>query len=101
MKILLRFLRLADIMDKENDQNGLKILNSQFNLFIKKHSHYVPTDNKNAPKAWRRNMDYNETENSPYFGSITEFLKKFPNGIGDWVKWRRKNRKKINKRLGV
>lgn len=92
MKTLLRFLKLADTMDKENDENGLKILNTHFGAFIKKHSHYVP-DNSNTPNPWRRNMDYSKWDNSPYFGSVSEFMKKFPGGIKDWIEWRRKNRK--------
>lgn len=93
MKRLLRFLKLADVLSKNNDQLGLKRLNTQFDAFIKKHGHYEPKNDGTTPNPWRRNMDYSGWENSPYFGSMSEFMEKFPGGIRDWVKWRRQTEK--------
>lgn len=92
MRRLLRFLRLADSLSKNNDKS-LECLCVQFDAFIKKHGHYEPKNDGSTPNPWRRNMDYSDWENSPYFGSVSEFMKKFPGGIKDWVEWRRKNQK--------
>ena len=36
------------------------------------------------------NLDYSPEEESPYFGSVGEFLEKYPGGIGDWLVEKRK-----------
>ena len=92
MNRLERFLKLALLFHKNNDQSSLNILNVQFNSFIKKHGHFEPHNDPNLPNPWKRNMDYAEYENSPYYGSISEFMKKFPGGIKDWIEWRKKTK---------
>jgi len=96
MRRLLRFLKLAEQLDKVNDIEGLNRLCVYYNSFIIKHSHYVPDNDGKTPNPWRKNMDYAEWENSPYFGSVSEFMKKFPGGIKDWIEWRRKIKKDHN-----
>lgn len=97
MRRLLRFLKLADVLRIQNDEEGLKRLYAQYAGFIKKNAHYEPINDGITPNPWRRNMDYSDWENSPYFGSVSEFMKKFPGGIKDWVEWRRKTQKERNK----
>lgn len=98
MRRLLRFLKLASTLDANNDQAGLDSLCAQFDAFVKKYAHYAPQNDGNTPNPWRRNMDYSGWENSPYFGSIAEFMKKFPGGIRDWVEWRRQTQEDRNKK---
>jgi hypothetical protein len=93
MRRLMRFLKLAFSLDKNNDDLNLQRLCVQFDAFIKKHGHYEPKNDGTTPNPWRRNMDYSGWDNSPYFGSVSEFMKKFPGGIKDWIEWRRKNQK--------
>lgn len=58
-------------------------------------AHFVPNENSNTPDFFKKNLDYHEYEDSPYFGSASEFLQKYPGGIRDWLKERReKNEKK-------
>jgi hypothetical protein len=83
----MRFLKLADSM---KDSVGLKSLCVQFDSFMKKHGHYMPHNDGTTPNPWRKNMDYSSWESSPYFGSVSEFMEKFPGGIKDWIEWRRK-----------
>jgi len=78
MKTFLRLLKLAGTMDDNKQDVGL--LSKQINSFIKKHA-----------GPWKANLDY--TEDSPYFGSMSEFMEKFPNGVSDWLKWRREQKK--------
>ena len=92
MNRLERFLKLALLFHKNNDQSSLNILNVQFNSLVKKHGHFEPHNDPNLPNPWKRNMDYAEYENSPYYGSISEFMKKFPGGIKDWIEWRKKTK---------
>ena len=92
MRRLLRFLTLANILSNGDDL-GLKRLCVQFDAFIQKHGHYEPKNDGTTPNPWRKNMDYSSWENSPYFGSVSEFMEKFPGGIKDWVDWRRQTQK--------
>jgi hypothetical protein len=98
MRRLLRFLKLADTLDKNKDAAGLQSLCVQFDAFLQKHGHYVPENDGSTPNPWRRNMDYAGWENSPYFGSIAEFMEKFPGGIRDWIEWRRETQTDRNKK---
>jgi hypothetical protein len=41
---------------------------------------------------WRKNLDYGE--DSPYFGSVKDFLKKYKGGLAEYIRKRRKSRKK-------
>ena len=95
MRRLLRFLKLAYVLDQDKDKSNLDSLCTQFDAFVKKYGYFVP-DNKNTkpPNPWRKNLDYAGWEESPYFGSISEFMEKFPGGIKDWLKWRKDNNKK-------
>ena len=63
-------------------------------------AHYEPK-NDSTPNPWRKNMDYADWENSPYFGSMTEFMKKFPGGIEDWRKWKEKTKKQRFKKWDI
>lgn len=101
MRRLLRFLKLAEQLNENNDSYGLQTLCTQFDAFVKKHhkkAHYMPHNDGKTPNPWRRNMDYAGWENSPYFGSVSEFMEKFPGGIRDWVEWRRKTQEERNKK---
>lgn len=86
-----RLLRLAET-------TGVNLaLERQIALYlqrsIERTAHMVPSKETETPPMWRRNMDYSPDENSPYFGSVSDFLKKFPGGISEWRKWREKSRK--------
>jgi hypothetical protein len=63
--------------------------------FIQKLAKFVPDNDGKTPNPWKRNMDYDVGENSPYFGNVREFQEKFPS-IKDWVKWRQKTQKERN-----
>ena len=88
-----RLLRLAALVEGTKDEASF---DRQMELYIKRsierRAHFVPDDG-NTPPMWRTNMDYAPEENSPYFGSVSEFLKKFPGGIAEWRKWRDRSRK--------
>lgn len=86
-KILNRLLKIAETM-YDSGEDVSKICHN-IDAFIKKHGHYVPENNGKVPNPLRRNMDYAPWEHSPYFGSMTEFMEKFPGGIKDWLKWRK------------
>lgn len=61
-------------------------------------AHYGPKEDDNLPNPWRKNMDYGASyDQSPYYGSIKEFMKKFPGGIKQWREWREKTKKKRNR----
>ncbi len=74
-------------------QNRLKraslLLGNGFNKilhgFIEKHS------------LIKHNLDYDKKEESPYYGNMSEFIKKFPNGISDWLKYRKNSKNRISK----
>jgi len=96
---LVRMLKLADAMLQQQDAEGLERLCAQFQAFAGrriKTAHMEPMNDGTTPNPWRRNMDYAGYENSPYYGSVSEFMKKFPGGIREWVEWRRKTQKERN-----
>lgn len=95
---LARMLKLADTMLGEGDEGALERLCTHFEAFAGriKTAHMEPVNDGTTPNPWRRNMDYASWENSPYFGSVAEFMEKFPGGIRDWVEWRRKTQKERN-----
>lgn len=99
---LERLLRLATLL--ENTDNALSF-DRQFDLYIQRSlerfAHFVPSKETNAPPMWRRNLDYSPEEGSPYFGSVREFLKKFPKGISDWRKWRKRTQKRRDRKLRI
>lgn len=85
-----------DIMVTKQDLIPMKVPKLQRppqKSYMAKEAKYVPDTDGNTPSMWRKNMDYAGWENSPYFGSMSEFLKKFPGGIEEWRKWREKNKK--------
>ena len=47
---------------------------------------------KRSKQFFRKNLDYGER--SPYYGNVDEFLKDFPGGIEEWLKWRDENEEK-------
>ena len=61
--------------------------------FLRKHAHMEPKNDGSTPNPWRRNMDYSGWEQSPYYGSVSDFMKKFPGGIREWLDWRKKGEK--------
>ena len=87
-------------MSNSKEYGSLEKLCVQFDSIATKHleklAHFIPDNNGNLPNPWRRNMDYSEWENSPYYGSVSEFLRKFPGGIKDWLSWRNKTSKDRN-----
>jgi hypothetical protein len=89
-------LKLAAALHDAGDSSGYARLCVQFGAYIKKCAHYVPVNDGTAPNPLRFNMDYDAWENSPYYGSVSEFMEKFPGGIPDWVKWRKETQKKRN-----
>lgn len=95
---LYRLLKMAEAVCDSGDETAIKQMEAQFNGYVKKYcvAHYRPHNDGRTPNPWRRNMDYAPWENSPYYGSIAEFLEKFPGGIADWRKWREKTKKERN-----
>lgn len=93
-----RLLKLADVAYDSEDVKAIRIVEAQFNAYAKKYcvAHYRPHNNGNTPNPWRKQMDYASWENSPYYGSISEFMEKFPGGIPDWRQWREKIKKERN-----
>ncbi len=93
-----RMLRLAAL---QNDS----AFDRQFDLYLtrslERQAHMVPSKETNTPPMWRTNMDYAPEEESPYFGNVSEFLKKFPKGIAEWRKWREKSRKQRERRWRI
>ena len=71
-----RLLKLAKIYYKYKNHNELKKISCYFGKFIIKNSNYI----------LKKNLDYNLEDKSPYFGSVREFLKKYPGGIIDFLK---------------
>jgi len=80
-----RLLRLAD---KSVDEN----LDRQINLYLRRRA--GSDKDMGAPPKWKRNMDCSTEEGSPYFGSVEEFMERFPGGIADWREWRKKEARK-------
>lgn len=82
---LNRFLKLAEIYYEHNEFDSLRKLCSYFGSVLRKEA--------KVPDFFKKNMDYDSKEDSPYFGSVSEFLKKYPGGIMEWLE--KKNQKKI------
>lgn len=101
VNVLHRVLKLAELLYEASDMVSLKKVCAYFGPFIKKYAHMVPDNSGDAPILWKKNLDYAEYENSPYFGSVKEFLERFPGGIGDWLIWREKNKKDRNKMYDI
>jgi len=91
-----RMLKLAQTLDASGDSVGLARLCVQFNAYVKKCANYEPVNDGTTPNPFRTNMDYGGWENSPYYGSMSEFMKKFPGGISDWIVWRKDTEKERN-----
>jgi len=93
---LERILKLAETISLDEFNK----LSSYFDGMIKKISKYVPENDGSTPNPWKSNMDYGleggakEREQSPYYGNVADFLKKFPGGIKEWREWRDKSKKK-------
>lgn len=92
-----RILKLAEIIAESGDIIAFNRLCVHFDSYIKKYSHFEPNDD-DIPSVWRKNLDYGE---SPYFGSISEFMEKFPGGLKDWIIWRDKNKKNRYKEYSI
>ena len=92
----IRMLKLAETLYNSGDSEGFNRLCVQFNAYLRKCAHYEPVNDGTTPNPWRHNMDYAGWENSPYYGSMTEFMERFPGGIPDWIKWRRETQKERN-----
>lgn len=90
-----RMLRLAEIYYDSGDIESLNKFCVYFGPFMKKCAHYIPDEKSETPDFFKKNLDYAPYENSPYFGNVKDFLKKFPGGIGDWLEWRKKDKEKI------
>ena len=85
-----RLLKLADILYESKDIKNLNLVCACFGGYIRKCSHFIQDPKTNGPEFWRKNLDYSPEEESPYFGSVGEFLEKYPGGIGDWLVEKRK-----------
>jgi len=88
-----RILRASCALHDAEDSDGVDRLSRQLNLYIERRAHFVPSEKTKTPPMWRSNMDYAGFENSPWRGSMSEFKKKFPGGLKDFLKWRRKSQK--------
>lgn len=95
---LYRLLKLAEVVYDSEDEVAIKSIEAQFDCYVKKCcvAHFLPHNDGNTPNPWRRQMDYTSWENSPYYGSVSEFMKKFPGGIKEWREWRKKTQKERN-----
>jgi mannose-6-phosphate isomerase-like protein (cupin superfamily)/2'-5' RNA ligase len=87
-----RMIRMAESLDDGGDHESAERLCRQLDLLISRRAHFVPSDKTEAPPMWRENLDYGE--DSPYFGSVKEFMKRHPGGLGEYIRKRRKSRKK-------
>jgi hypothetical protein len=94
MGSLFRILKLAEAMMNNNE--NLEQLCVHADAYIKRHAHFAPENDGTTPNPWKSNMDYSSYENSPYYGSVSEFMRKFPGGIKDWLKWRKESQKERN-----
>lgn len=83
---LKRLMKFAELIKDESFDN-------QLNLFMKKHGHMEAINDGTTPNPWRTNTDYDSWENSPYYGSIKNFMEKFPGGIPEWRKYREETEK--------
>jgi hypothetical protein len=98
---LNRLLKIAAAIQDSEDYGALDSFCTQCEAFFKKHAHMVPHNDGTTPNPWRRNMDYSEFDRSPYYGSVSEFMEKFPGGIREWVEWRNKSKKDRFKRWDI
>ena len=86
---LNRILRIAILTTSKQELNRLS---NQLDLYIKR--------NAEIKQPLKRNFDYGY---SPWNGSVSEFMKKFPNGLKDFLKWNNKKqiltkeKEKLNK----
>lgn len=98
-----RLLRLATVM--EDAGADTVAFDCQLDLYlqrgIQRRAHVVPSKETNTPPMWRKNMDYAPKEESSYFGSVSEFMKRFPGGIAEWKKWRGKTRKQRERKWRI
>ena len=99
MSTIMRLLKTAEVIINSGNKNEIATFCNQFDMFLLKNSHFEPKNDGTTPEFWKKNLDYAPYENSPYYGSASEFLKKFPRGISDWLEWRRKGNKKTKARL--
>lgn len=94
---LNRLLKTAEIISISGDISLFNSFCVQFEAFIKKNivkaAHMEPKNDGTVPNPFRRNMDYSGWEGSPYFGSVSEFLERFPGGIREWVEWKNSTKK--------
>lgn len=85
-----RLLRLAELYYENGEMEELNKLSCYFGTFMKKNAHFIPDKDSKTPEFFKKNLDYDKKEDSPYFGNVKEFLKKYPGGIMDWLKSRKK-----------
>lgn len=95
---LVRLLKVAQAISDAGDIDAFNSFCAQFDAFVKKATlnkiaHMEPRNDGTTPNPWRKNMDYASWESSPYYGSVSEFMKKFPGGIKDWIEWKNKTEK--------
>lgn len=96
---LIRLLKIASVISDSGDIEAFNSFCVQFDAFVSKNNvinktaHMEPRNDGTTPNPWRKNLDYHPWENSPYYGSVSEFMKKFPGGIREWVEWRNKTEK--------
>ncbi|MFA5048457.1 MAG: hypothetical protein WC516_05550 [Patescibacteria group bacterium] len=90
---LIRLLKTAKAISDSGDIEAFNSFCVQFDAFVIKNkinkvAYMEPKNDGTTPNPWRKNMDYSSWENSPYYGSVSEFMEKFPGGIRDWIEWR-------------
>jgi len=91
---LQRMLKIAETISESGNIEELNRFSVQVDAYIRRHAHFKPDNDGKTPNPWKKNMDYGAGyESSPYFGSISEFMKKFPGGIKEWLEWRNKTKK--------
>lgn len=99
MSSFIRLLKLAEKIADSGDIDAFNSICAQLNCYIRKNAHYEAKNDGTTPNIWKKNLDYGEE--SPYYGSMSEFMEKFPNGIKDWIEWRKKNKKNRFKEYGI
>ena len=82
-----RTLKLAETYYRHGDFVSLRQLCSYFGSILKKEA--------KVPEFFRKNLDYDPKEESPYFGDVGEFLDKYPGGIMEWLESRKEKTKKV------
>jgi hypothetical protein len=96
--LLSRLLRIVSIIDNDAVCRQGDLL---LDRHIERRSYFEPSDKTKAPHVWRRNMDYSPEEESPYFGNVDDFKKRFPGGITQWRKWRERTKKQRDRKLSL